>query len=293
MGIFKNMEENFSWLVPIDVIEKADQKILEDGLPEELLIAGVASTPKKDNEDQILDPNGFNYQPFLEKGFINLEHAYVKTKDASMLVGEPTNAFVKNDEFHIEGKLYRDNPKAVAMYKLARSLQKAGSKRKICYSIEGNATAYADKNKKKVTKADILHCAITISPRNDATQMLIKGNLFEYETQEGSEFLIDMKDENGERLVVDKQLNILRGDAIEKAMMAGTITGTETLDEPLTQEPLKEGSIEGDKKKKKKKEVTDLTKAELYTYLIDNYKMDSESCRNFYSLVCNIQNNLN
>lgn len=289
------MEENFSWLVPIDIIEKADQKILEDGLPEELLIAGVASTNKEDTDGQELDPNGFNYKPFLEKGFFNLEHQYSRTKDASMLIGEPTDAFVKNNLFHVEGKLYRDNPKAVAMYKLARSLQKAGSNRKVCYSIEGNATQYGDKSKKKVSKADIFHCAITVSPKNNATNLLIKGNSFEYENQEGSEFLIDMTDENGERLVVDKSLNIIHGnDAIEKAMTAGTVTGVETIDKPLTQEPLKEESIQGATKKKKKKEVVaDLTKAELFTYLIDNYKMDGDSCRNFYSLVTNIQENFN
>lgn len=207
------MENNFKIFVPIEVLEKADSKKDKDGLPEELLIGGVVSDPSPgyDKDNQLLDPNGFNYKPFLAKGFINAEHGYAKTKDASMIIGEPTDAWVKDNKFHIRGKLYKENPKAVAMYQLAQVLKKSGSKRTIGYSLEGNATEYDPLDPRKVTKADIFHCAVTIAPKCDGTYVeLIKGgDNFNYETQAGSEFLIDVI-EDGFRYTVDKSLNIER-----------------------------------------------------------------------------------
>lgn len=277
-------DDKFSLFVPVDIIEKADDKKGADGLPEKLLIAGVASTPKYgyDKDDQRLLVNGFDYQPFLKSGFFNIEHAYQKTKDASMIVGEPTSAFVKGDEFYVEGELYKDNPKAVALYKLGQTLKKAGSKRKIGYSIEGSVVAKDPRNPKDITKAVITHCAITISPKCDGTQMIIKGG-DSYETQEGSDLLIDIVDE-GVRYTVDKDLNI-----IEKAMMAGSVTGRDTTDQSLTQEPLKEESLDTGKKKKKKAGEDMYSKAEVFYELISKYNMDDESCRNVWDLCLAIE----
>src|SRR5690349_14914345 len=100
------MSNHFRAFIPLDIIEKGKKG--DDGLPEELLVAGVASTPKLgyDKDGQILDMNGFDLQPFLKSGFFNLEHAYARTKDASMIVGEPTAAHVIDGDLHIEGKLY-------------------------------------------------------------------------------------------------------------------------------------------------------------------------------------------
>ncbi len=407
--------EKFSWFVPIDIIEKADSKKDENGLPEKLLIAGVASSPHegKDVDGQTLMPSGFDYAPLLKNGYLNLEHAYSKTKDASMIIGEPTNAFVKNNEFHIEGELYKDNPKAVALYKLGQTLKKAGSTRKIGYSIEGFPTEFDPKDKSIIKAARITGVALTLSPKCKGTQMILKGGDIEYETQEGSEYLIDMLDENGDRITVDKNLNIEKGgegsrggkvightksgkaiyensdheshknfhendhfDAyqihegshddiikqrkkiiaskhgdkndklnsladqagehakhsnfhydkylssvkdnqakiaekeagLNKAMEAGSITGTDTLDQPSNGPALKEESVNGAEKKKKdyKKllsnlrkrrgesyeddaKIADISKAEVFTYLIKAHNMDLDSCKSFWELASAIQ----
>lgn len=325
--------EDFSIFIPVDIIEKADSKKDKDGLPEKLCIGGVASNSKTgfDKDDQHLDVNGFDYQPLLKSGFLNLEHAYTKTKDASMIVGEPTNAWVKDNEFHVEGVLYKDNPKAVALYKLATALKKAGSSRKIGYSIEGSATEYNPADKRKVTKAVIKHLALTISPKCDGTNMtLLKGG-DSYELQKDSEFLIDIVD--GEtRYTVDKDLNIIEkamdtgstpgketvedksGKAlsaqeasdshkpkevkeINKAMTAGAVTGRDTTDQSLTQEPLKEESVDGVKKKKKKKDESDVekqsfSKSEIYIDLFSIFNLDVESAKHVYGLAEKIQRQL-
>jgi hypothetical protein len=273
-------EEMFRAFVPIDIIEKADEKKDKDGLPEKLVIAGVASTPKfgKDKDGHRLNVSGFDYKPLLEKGFLNLEHAYEKTKDASMIVGIPTNAYVINDEFHIEGELFRDNPKAVAIYKLGQTLKKAGSKRRIGYSIEGSIVEKNPKDPGDIRKSLIKHVALTISPKCDGTEMLVKGgdDVFEYENQNDSEFLVDIVDE-GVRYVVDKNLNILKSEGGSNLIAEQNAETAEEKQRVTALESL-------DKVKKKKKKEGYLTKAEVLYKLISEHKMDSESCKRFYAL---------
>ena len=76
---------------------------------------------------------------------------------------------------------------------------------------------------------------------------------------------------------------------VQKAMEAGSITGTETHNQSLTQQPLKQESIAGTEGKKKKKKAkifvnTELTKSEIYEYLIEDFDLDVESVKNVYAL---------
>lgn len=274
-------EEMFRAFVPIDIIEKADEKKDKDGLPEKLIIAGVASTPKfgRDKDGHRLNVSGFDYKPLLDRGFLNLEHAYEKTKDASMIVGIPTNAYVINDEFHIEGELFRDNPKAVAIYKLGQTLKKAGSKRRIGYSIEGSVVEKNPKDPGDIRKSLIKHVALTISPKCDGTEMLVKGgdDSFTYETQTDSEFLVDIIDD-GIRYVVDKNFNILKSEEGSSNLIAEQ-------DAETAEEKQRVTALESlDKGKKKKKKEGHLTKAEVFYKLISEHNMDTESCKRFFSV---------
>lgn len=279
----KEFMEKFNIFVPIDIIEKGKRG--EDGLPEELRIAGVASmTPsdqsKRDLDGEWLDVNGFDYKPFLQKGFFNLEHK--GREDYANIIGEPISAAVKDGKFHVEGKLYKENPKAVSVWQLGQILKKAGSTRKIGFSIEGKAKERDPLDPKKVTKATVTGVAVTISPKNDGTECLFKGEV-DYEKQPGSELLIDITDDNGTRWTVDSSLNI------KKAMIAGDTTGTETTDKNLTQQPLKQESVEGKKKKKKPVLKDQMSKAEVLTMLSSELNLDAESCKNVWGLIERIE----
>lgn len=344
------MEEKFNIFVPIDIIEKGKRG--EDGLPEELHIAGVASmTPsdqsKRDLDGEWLDVNGFDYKPFLQKGFFNLEHK--GREDYANIIGEPISAAVKDGKFYVEGKLYKENPKAVSVWQLGQILKKAGSTRKIGFSIEGKAKERDPLDPKKVTKATVTGVAVTISPKNDGTECLFKGEV-DYEKQPGSELLIDITDDNGTRWTVDKDLNIEKGGPgsgrkskgfkwssmgqhhsgkqyvvgtdpktgktafgvwnknkdqyvlhhdldshpeLKKAMIAGDTTGTETTDKNLTQQPLKQESVEGKRKKKlkdlMKRKGEKLTKAETLTLLVNDFDLDNESVLNVWGLIERIE----
>lgn len=300
---------------------------------------------KYDLDGQILDVNGFDYKPLLTKGFFNLEHK--GREDYSYLVGEPDKAYVKDGSFYVEGKLYKDNPKAVSIYQLGQILKKSGSSRKIGYSIEGKAIEKDPANPNRITKALISNVAITVSPKNDGTELIFKGEV-DYEKQPGSELLIDITDDNGTRWTVDSNLNIEKGGPgsgrhkyaigskvkikkpnpvgpanrmiehdvtvdqhdisesgeamyggknqkgkrvwftekdISKAMIAGDITGTETTDKNLTQQPLKQESVEGKKKKKKPVLKDQMSKAEVLTMLSSELNLDLESCKNVWGLI--------
>lgn len=205
--------EKFSMFVPVSVIEKGKKD--ENGLPEQLLIEGVASNasdPNKfDKDNQWLDVNGYDFTPFLKSGFFNLEHK--GREDYTNILGEPTKAYVKNNKFHVEGFLYKDNPKAVAVYQLGQILRKSGSTRRIGYSIEGQALEKDPKDPRRITKARITGCAITISPKNDGTELMFKGGDGGFEYEGDGEFLVDVTDDQGNRFTVDRNLNF---EKIEK-----------------------------------------------------------------------------
>lgn len=347
------MEQKFNIFIPVDIIEKGKRG--EDGLPEELHIAGVASmTPsdqsKRDLDGEWLDVNGFDYKPFLQKGFFNLEHK--GREDYANIIGEPTSAEVRDGKFYVAGKLYKENPKAVSVWQLGQILKKAGSTRKIGFSIEGKAKERDPYDPKKVTKATVTGVALTVSPKNDGTECLFKGEV-DYEKQPGSELLIDITDDKGVRWTVDSSLNIEKGGPgsgrkrikvnsimashsnlhgktfdvhkeserefasgkkkyyhikdedgdeheiredfaeVQKAMVAGDITGTDTTDKNLTQEPLKQESVEGKRKKKlkdlMKRKGEKLTKAETLTLLVNDFDLDKESVLNVWRLIEKIE----
>lgn len=370
--------EKFKAFIPVDIIEKGEKG--KDGLPEKLLISGVASSMKsgkKDKDGHRLNVAGFDYQPFLKGGFFNLEHK--GREDYTNIVGEPTNAYVKDGEFHVEGELYKDNPKAVGIYQLGQILKKSGSTRKIGYSIEGQVAEKNPLDPSDIRRSIITGVALTISPKCDGTEALFKGGeVIEYELQKDSDFLIDITDENGVRITVDKNLEIVKGgegskggkvightksgnpiyesfnhpshsnfssqdhkDAsrahekkynshykkkdqtsdssersyhavqeehhqiqmqkhheasseVQKAMEAGSITGTETHGQNLTQQPLKQESVagtEGKKKKKKKaiiSDVTEMTKSDVLQYL-DDLDISDEEKEEVFELAMDIE----
>ena len=79
----------------------------------------------------------------------------------------------------------------------------------------------------------------------------------------------------------------------KKAMMAGEMTGTETHNQSLTQEPLKEESVLGAEKKKKKKEngeeVKEISKGDCFTRLISQFNLDNDSCKRVWMLAASIE----
>ena len=202
-------DDKFSVFLPFEVIEKAG-----DSDKKEMKIRGVASTTKQDSDDEILEPDGFDVSKFLKSGFLNYNH--LASKDPSMIIGEPTKAIAKNGELHIEGVLYPDSEMACKVYETAKVLKKSSKTRSFGFSIEGKALERDPLNPKRITKASITGCAITPSPKNPGTKLeIVKGGIdaFKFETEDGSEFLVDVTDEFGVRTTVDKNFVIQKSQA--------------------------------------------------------------------------------
>lgn len=203
--------DKFSVFVPFDIIEKSGK----DGNPE-MVIKGVASTRKKDTDDEILEPDGFDVTKFMKSGFLNYNH--LASKDPSMIIGEPTKAVAKNGELYIEGVLYPESEMAQKVYQTAKVLRKGSKTRSFGFSIEGKALERDPFNPKRITKAEITGCAITPSPKNSGTSMeIVKGGIdaMDFSPEDGEEFLIDVTDESGVRTTVDKNFVIEKSEPVE------------------------------------------------------------------------------
>jgi hypothetical protein len=221
-------KDDFNFFIPVE-FEKAG-KTDKDGLPEKLFIKGVASTSDEDSDRETLEPSGYDLNRFLRYGFLNLEHK--AKQDHSFIVGEPVDAKVVNNELVLKGLLYKSNPKAVSIWKTAEMLKSEGSKRKLGFSIEGKAIERDPSNPRRITKAEITHCAITASPKNVNTFLdIMKGEYeeafinqeFDDSADGGAVYLLDLTKPDGTRIIVDKEFNI----TVNKAMNAGHQTGRE------------------------------------------------------------------
>lgn len=231
-GGFINPDSDLHFFVEFDTIEKGKDK---NG-KEVLKVGGIASTNTVDKEGETLDPNGFNFQPFLTNGYFNWHH---QTKNNPMaIIGEPTAAKVTDEGFYVEGELYPENPIAQQVWQLANVLQKNSKKRRLGFSIEGKATKRNPLNPKKVEAAIITGCAITHSPINNNTLLnILKGegseeppmydlvDVTDEKRSEGNEnggYFIHMTTPDGTLVTVNKDFQITI-----KAMVPGAVNISE------------------------------------------------------------------
>lgn len=154
----------FSFFTPIE-LRKSD-----DGKSQEMRFKGVASVYKEDTEGELLDPKGFIIDQFK---WVNWEHSSAPENQ----IGVVNSAVITDQDLTIEGQLFPNNPQAVYVYNLAKSLEDINSTVRLGLSIEGKIEQRDAKNPKKVLKARIFKVAICTTPINPLTFMeLMKSN---------------------------------------------------------------------------------------------------------------------
>jgi len=279
---------DFKFFVPA-TIEKSKGK---DG-KEEMLIQGVASTRDEDSDGEFLDPSGYDLDYFNKYGFFNWQHR--AKQDPTAIVGEPVEAKIKNGQFWVKGKLFEDNPLAVGIYKLAKSL--SSSNRHLGFSIEGKALERDILNPKIVKKAKITGIAITPTPKNSNTFMdICKGEYQEYDddyeeeasifdsktANGGTEHLLDITTPTGDRIIVTKSYE---AKVIAKSL--NTENGA----------PLAKESLEGSPKNtsySKKKPSKALTKSEVYVDIFKSYPdVELDAANQIFDLIVDVQTKIN
>lgn len=147
---------------------------------DKMILKGLASDNSKDKQGETLEPSGYQIEDFLSDGLINLEHYTSRKGDSQYWIGEPTDAIVKGDEFYIESKLWKSHPLARNFWDTLVIMKESGSTRKAGYSIEGKRLELDPNDKKRVTKANITNCAVTMSPVNKNSWIeIVKGEYSE------------------------------------------------------------------------------------------------------------------
>jgi hypothetical protein len=219
-----------------------------------------------------------------------------------MIIGEPTKAVIRNGQLHVEGYLYEDSVMAKSVYETAKILKKSSKTRSFGFSIEGKALERDPLNPKRITKAEITGIAVTPSPKNPGTNLeIVKGGIdsFKYETEEGSEFLIDVTDENGIRTTVDKNFVIEKSEPASLQKAEGVQVGStaEEMDGVTTKESVEGGKKKLDvlnKKKKKDEGKTEqdkktFSKSETYEEIFSMFNCDVEDAQHLYKLIEGVQ----
>lgn len=148
-----------------DVIDKSPTDFNVD----EMFIEGLAATPKLDLDKQVLKPSGFILDYFLKNGFLNWNHQGGVSPDA--IIGEPTDAYVKDEKFYLKGKLYSWSNLAKSVYKIAKNLeQDETTDRTLGFSIEGLTL---NTQNDLVSQLLVTGCACCFVPKNDDTYLKI------------------------------------------------------------------------------------------------------------------------
>lgn len=157
------MEDSYKFFVPIDLAESVN-KTNSSSNEKSVYVKGFASTPDLDLQGEVVNPIGIGIDYFTKSGWINYEHR----QDMEFAIGEPTgNCYIDPEKgLFIEAKLYMDNEHAQKVWKLAKSLQKSGSQRKLGFSIEGSVKKRNNTKKNVIDEMFITNVAITKSPAN-------------------------------------------------------------------------------------------------------------------------------
>lgn len=109
----------FNFGVECDIDEESFEKATkgsEKDRYKNMIISGLASDASEDLEGQTLYPSGYDFEPLLKSGYVNLEHYQVRKGDPQYWIGEPVSAHVKDEQFFIKAKLWEHSPLARNFY---------------------------------------------------------------------------------------------------------------------------------------------------------------------------------
>lgn len=216
------LNDNIRFQIPIDFFKAKNSKGTES-----YFFEGLASNSEKDSQGEELLSKQFDLTDFK-----NVNYNHQSKSDANANLGLITNHQFKKEGLFVKGELFEEMPMTSGVVNWMKALKKRGKKMQL--SIEGSVLERGSTDKKnplynKILKAKLVGVALTNTP--------INGNTFADLLEKGytdNDWQFDNED-----------------IVIEKAMVAGNITGAETKDQALTAQPLKSEDLEGANKGKK------------------------------------------
>jgi hypothetical protein len=135
---------------------------LSKGADGEWIIQGLASSPSKDQQGEILLPEGIDATPIDQgRGIINWDHQKGPENTLGLL-----DSYTKTKEgFFVKGRLFKNHKKAQSVYEIMSSLGKSDHGR-MGLSVEGKILERGGKDGKIIKKCQINAVALTMNPVN-------------------------------------------------------------------------------------------------------------------------------
>ena len=141
----------------------------------------MISTEKLDKQGEVIVQKGLDFTPFLNEGWFNDNHSKKTTDVLGYPDRDGVKRFQKGDRLPdgsiadsnctwAEGYLL-DTPDADRVWNLGQALAKAGSQRRLGFSIEGGVHRREGPANKRVAKAVVRNVAITNCPIGEGTRL--------------------------------------------------------------------------------------------------------------------------
>lgn len=235
--------EKFSFVIPAELVKS------DDG---EWKVSGLASTAAKDQQGEIIVPDGIDATPIAEgKGFLNWDH----DNDPTSTIGS-LEKYRKSDKgLFVEGRLFKNHEKAKAVYGIMSSL-KDNEKGKIGMSVEGTVIERDPKNPKVIKRCKVRNVALTFSPVNTDTYADLVKSLSGAEIEFAAE-----KRTYGPEEVIEIVAKALGVSGAYASSTPGELSGGDALaQEDLAKEPSNQEPLDKPEKPKRKKKLKNMDK---------------------------------
>lgn len=236
-------DQKFSVTIPA-TLEKS-----EDG---EWRVYGLASTPKRDLQGEVIDLKGLDLSPIEKgRGVFNFDHK----KGPENTIGA-IDKYKRTDEgLYLGGYLFKNHDRAKSLYQIMSSLRKSDRGR-MGMSVEGVIKKRDGADGKVISKAVITSCALTMNPINEDTYVdLVKsmsGAEVEFADSTLNESIIpeksDQSQEVGPTFTTDQVVALL------KALAVGDGYATQVPSQRQGGDALAMEDLDAKKRKKKKDE---------------------------------------
>lgn len=156
--------EVLSAFIPMSI-----EKSRNDDDGDNWFVEGLASTPDRDFQGDIIKPDAIDYKSYFNNhGWITYEHG----KDVTDIIGEPVSAFTDDEGFHIKGKLYKEVKKAQDVWNFQKAVSNESEQgRTLGFSIEGPIISRDAVNPSVITKVQIKNVTVTYHPANPNAKM--------------------------------------------------------------------------------------------------------------------------
>lgn len=164
-------EDTYRIFVPIEDDELLKAVTMDDN--GDYIVQGVMTSDAKDEQDDIISPEGMDCSYFLEKGWIKYEHG----SNPDQFIGEPiavqvgrfihpTTKKAVNGIF-VKGRLFAQRKLTQKAVEAITEIQKSNTSRRMGWSIEGNTKERNEAG--KIVKSVLRNVVLTMNPINTTT----------------------------------------------------------------------------------------------------------------------------